>query len=86
MAQVRFRADEAGRSMNDYVTTVLRTATDPDFAATGAEQLRERLARAGLLAAPGSPRPRPDRAAVQAARRRAGAGTPLSDLVSSGRG
>lgn len=49
------------------------------------EWLRERLALAGLLVPPAMPRRRPDPAAVALARRRAGRGTPLSDLVAEGR-
>ena len=98
MAQMTWRADEellehvrasaaqAGQSMNEFVTTAMRTMTDPDFSAPGAERLRERLARAGLLVRRGAPVPRPDPAAVAAARREAGAGTALSDIVSAGRG
>ncbi len=72
--------------MNDYVTAVLGAATDPDLGDTAAERLRDRLARAGLLAEPsGSPAPPSSKRAVAAARRRAGKGTPLSDLVTGGR-
>jgi hypothetical protein len=45
------------------------------------QRLRERLARPGLVVTPSPPRQRPDRQAVAAARRRAGVGTPLSELV-----
>lgn len=84
--RVRRAAHDAGRSMNDYVTAVLDAATDPDLGGTEAERLRDRLAAAGLLDTPGGPgRRRPDEASVSAARRRAGRGTPLSDLVTGGR-
>ncbi len=84
--RVRAVAESDGRSMNDYITRVLRAATDPDLAGEDAARLRERLARAGLLVPPGLPRQRPDPARVAAARRAAGAGTSLGHLVGDGRG
>lgn len=98
MAQLTIRADDelvqrvrrsaasAGRSMNDYVTSVLDAATDPNLAGTPAERIRERLRAAGLLATP-SPMTgrRPSAAAVAAAGARAAAGRPLSEFVSDGR-
>ena len=98
MAQITIRADddlvqrvkrsaaEVGRSMNDYVTSVLDAATDPNLAGTSAERLRERLHNAGLLTTPTrlSGR-RPSAAAVVAAGSRAAAGRPVSDFVSDGR-
>ena len=98
MAQLTIRADDElihrvkrsaadlGRSMNDYVTSVLDAATDPNLAGTAAERLRERLGAAGLLAAPSrisGRRPSPD--AVAAAGSRAAAGRPVSEFVSDGR-
>lgn len=71
--------------MNDYVTAVLDAATDPSLSGSEVEQVRERLAAAGLLVDVGEPRHRPARTAVAAARRAAGRGTPLSELVSDGR-
>lgn len=71
--------------MNDYVTAVLDAATNPDLADDEAARLRERLARAGLLAPSNSPRPRPASKQVAQARARAGRGTPLSKLVDEGR-
>ena len=98
MTQLTIRADEdlvrrikasaadAGRSMNDYVTSVLDAATDPNLAGTAAERLRERLRRAGLLLTPsqvsGS---RPSAESVAAAGARAAVGRPMSDFVSDGR-
>ena len=70
--------------MNDYVTAVLDAATDPRLAGSDEERLRERLDQAGLLAEPGAPR-RPAREEAAAARRRAGQGTSLSQLVSEDR-
>lgn len=81
----RRAAARSGRSLNDYLTQLARAATDPELAGSEAERLRERLADAGLLAQPGSPRRRPDESAVARARRRAGRGTPLSELVSEDR-
>jgi len=84
--RVKRSADEAGRSMNDYVTSVLDAATDPDLAGTSAERLRERLQVAGLLTTPSklSGR-RPSASAVAAAGSRAAVGRAVSDLVSDGR-
>ncbi len=72
--------------MNDYVTSVLDAATNPDLAGTEAARLRERLARAGLLATPTrlSGR-RPSTEAIEAAGRRAATGRSLADHVSDGR-
>lgn len=85
LARVRRQAELHGRSLNDWVTTVLAAASDPSFAGSEAEQVRERLAQAGLLAAAGAPRKRPSARRVADARAAAGRGTPLSDLVSEGR-
>jgi predicted transcriptional regulator len=93
MAQITLRVDDelAGalkaaaqasqRSVNRFVTGVLRAALDPDLAGDEAQRVRERLARAGLLAEGGPTRRRPDTTAVARARRAAGRGTALSDLV-----
>jgi hypothetical protein len=85
MARVRRAAQRRGRSMNDYVTAVLDAATDPRLAGSDEERLRERLDQAGLLAEPGAPRRRPAREEAAAARRRAGQGSSLSQLVSEDR-
>jgi hypothetical protein len=71
--------------MNDYVTAVLDAATNPRLAGSEAERLRERLDQAGLLAEPSEPHRRPPREETASARRRAGAGTALSQLVSEDR-
>ena len=84
--RVRRVAARQGRSLNDYLTRLAEAAVDPELAGDDMERLWERLARAGLLAAPGPKRRRPDPNAVAKASRRAGAGTPLSDLIKQERG
>jgi HicB family len=77
---------EQQRSVNSYANAVLEAAVDPELAGDEAARIRERLARAGLLAA--APRPasdRPDDGTLRRARRRAGQGRQLSDLVSEDR-
>lgn len=86
LTRVRSQAAERGRSMNDWVTEVLAAATDPRHARTEAEWVRERLRAAGLLTPP-SERPvvRPSRSELAKARAAAGAGTPLSEIVTRDR-
>src|SRR5688572_23691219 len=84
--RVRQVAARQGRSLNDYLTRLAEAAVDPELAGDDSERLRERLARAGLIVATGSKRKRPDRSAVAKASRRAGEGTPLSDLIKQERG
>ena len=80
-------AAESGRSVNAYASAVLAAAVDPAFAPGESERLRERLAQAGLLTASGAVEPGGlDPAAVERARKRAGRGVPLSDLVTEDRG
>lgn len=84
--RLKHAAEEAGESVNAYAGAVLRAAVDPDFAGDEADQLRARLAQAGVLAAdiaPAGRRPAPD--ALERARRRASSGQRLSDLVGEGR-
>jgi len=84
--RVRRQAEAHGRSLNDWVTTVLGAASDPSYASSEAERVRERLARAGLLeAVPSATARRPDRKRLAAARASAGRGTPLSELVTDAR-
>lgn len=86
LEQVRHQAQAQGRSLNDWVTTVMAAASDPAYAAGEAAQVRERLARAGLIEFPSGESPRrPDARRVKAARARAGAGRPLSELVAEQR-
>ncbi len=84
--RTRQAAAREGRSLNDYLTRLAQAATDPELAGSDAERIRERLSLAGLLAPAGPPARSPDPAAVARARRRAGRGTPLSDLVAEERG
>ena len=88
--RVRRAAVQQGRSINAYVTAVLDAATNPDAAGTEWEQVRERLANAGLLVPTGpvptgTPRPRPSSDNVAQARAAAGRGTSLAELVASSR-
>jgi plasmid stability protein len=99
MAQLTIRLDDdlaralkehaasSGRSLNSWAVAVLAAAVDPDLAGSEAERTRERLLRAGLLQVPeGSPAATPpDPRRVAAARRKAGRGTPLSELVADAR-
>lgn len=85
--RLKLVAASRDQSVNSYAGAVLRAAVDPALAGDEAARLRERLAQAGLLA-PVEPHStsRPDEAAVQRARRRAGRGRSLSDLVAEDRG
>lgn len=76
--------------MNDYVSSVLDAATNPDLAGSLAENVRDRLARAGLLLdepedGDETVRHPIDSDHFNAARRRAGTGTTLASLVADGR-
>ena len=86
LERVRHAATSSGRSVNEWITRVLDAATDPELSGTDADRVRERLARAGLLAEPSSgPVTRPSAEALEEAKHAAGQGTPLSDLVSDAR-
>jgi hypothetical protein len=84
--KVRRAAEQQGRSVNEYLSRLAEAAVNPDLADDELQRVRERLARAGLVATTGSPRRRPEPRALAAARRRAGSGTPLSELVQRERG
>ena len=84
--RVRASAADAGRSMNDYVTSILDAVTDPDLADSPSERLRERLRRAGLLVTPARlPGSRTPADAVAEAGARATTGRTLSDHISDQR-
>ncbi len=85
VARVRLQAAHHGLSMNEYVTRVLQTATDPMFSTEPATQVRERLRLAGLLAEDSATVDAPPAESVEAARVRAGRGTELAKLVAEGR-
>lgn len=80
-------AAEHGESVNAYAQSVLRAAVDPAHAGSEIQRMRERLARAGLLARVkrGLESERPSEEELARARAEAGKGTPLSQLVSEGR-
>lgn len=83
--RVKRAAQRQGQSVNEYVTRVLDVATDPGAAGSEWERLRDRLAAAGLLAAPGAPRRRPPAERVASARSAAASGASLSGFVVDGR-
>lgn len=85
VARVRRAAVQRGCSVNEFVTRVLDAATDPGLTDDESLRVRERLAAAGLLAPPGTPRERPDNEELVRARRRAGQGRQLADLVHNSR-
>jgi hypothetical protein len=83
--RLRSAAGERGESLNAYAMAVLGAAVDPELAGTELERVRERLGRAGLLAPSGGSRQRPDPERVARAKRAAGRGRRLSDLVAENR-
>ena len=86
-SDLKAAAGERDMSVNRYATAVLKAATDPEHAGTGQEELIARLLRAGLLDPIPAPRPvAPGPDLVEGARRKAGSGRPLSEIVSSDRG
>ena len=85
-AAIRHEAAASGLSMNAWVLRVLGAAVDPDLAGSDAARTRERLARAGLVAdVVSGPHTAPDPERLARARAAASRGTPLSELVSTGR-
>ena len=86
VARVKLTAKHLDLSMNEYLTQIARAATDPSLSSSSAEAVRAKLRLAGLLVeAVPDPGPPPDQAAVAAAMKRAGQGTPLSELVRANR-
>ena len=86
--EVKAHATGLGHSVNSWVVAVLGAAVNPDLEDSESARTLARLERAGLLANPqgGSRGTPPDRRRVERARKAAGAGTPLSRLISDGRG
>lgn len=87
-ARLKQAASSRGQSVNAFAGAVLDAAVDPDLAGTEIERLRERLDQAGLLAlaVPAASGVAPGDGALEAARRRAGEGRSLSDLLVEERG
>jgi len=86
VTRVKLTAKHLDLSMNEYLTQIVRAATDPSLSSSSVEEVRARLRLAGLLVETPPPTvPPPDQAAVAAARKRAGQGTPLSELVRANR-
>jgi plasmid stability protein len=85
---VKAEAEAQGRSVNGWVVALLDAAVNPDLEDTEMARTRARLERAGLLARPPGRKiaGRPDRRRVAAARKAAGSGIPLSEIVVDGRG
>jgi len=85
LERVRHAAGVQGRSLNDYVSAVLNAAIGPALADSEFAGLRQRLAQADLLVRSRPHHRRPTSTAVAAARRHAGQGTPLEQLVTDNR-
>ena len=85
LERVRRQAQEQGRSLNEWVTAVLSAASDPASAGDEAQQLRERLVRAGVLDDVEPPVARPAAKRVAAARAAASRGRSLAGVVSDDR-
>ncbi len=86
VARVKMRAQEQQVSMNEFLTRIAQAATDPSNSSSAVEEIRTRLKLAGLLSDFRAPDVEPpDEEEVAAARKRAGQGTPLSELVRANR-
>ncbi len=86
VARVKMRAQEQQVSMNEFLTRIAQAATDPSTSSSAVEEIRTRLKLAGLLSDFRAPDVEPpDKEEVAAARKRAGQGTPLSELVRANR-
>lgn len=81
--RLKHAAAARGQSVNAFAGAVLGAAVDPDLAGDEIDRLRERLGQAGLLAVyedkPSSEPP--SEQALEAARRQAGSGRPLADIL-----
>jgi hypothetical protein len=85
-SDLKAAAREREMSVNRYATAVLAAATDPGLAAGEQEELIARLSRAGLLEpAPTRTQPEAETDQLDRARKRAGTGRPLSEIVSADR-
>lgn len=86
VTRVKMRAQEQQVSMNEFLTRIAQAATDPSTSSSAVEEIRTRLKLAGLLSDFRAPDVEPpDEEEVSAARKRAGQGTPLSELVRANR-
>lgn len=84
--RVKLTAKHLDLSMNEYLTQIARAATDPSLSSSSLETVRAKLRLAGLLVEAEYPDfPPPDDAIVEEARKLAGQGTPLSELVRANR-
>lgn len=85
--RLKSHARSRGTSVNRFAILLLQAAIDPELESTEAERLRQKLHRAGLLEQhlPERQTKLPTEDRLEQARSNAGRGTPLSNLVSSGR-
>lgn len=99
MKQVTLRLDEAlvtrvkaaasarGESVNAFAESVLSAAVDPETAHSPIQRMRERLARAGILAEfEPYTGPVPTQEELDEAGREAGKGKPVSEILLEQRG
>ena len=85
LERVRRAAEARGWSVNGWMTRVFEAATDPSLGGTEAERVRERLRLAGLLDVATAAPARPEQTRVARARKAAGQGVALSDLLADDR-
>lgn len=89
VARLRDASAARGQSMNGWISAILAAAVDPETATDEGTRVRERLARAGLLARSLEPMPtttpRPDKSTLDRARAAAARGRSLAELVTEGR-
>lgn len=87
LERIRRSAHDRNISINEFVNNTLEAATNPELEGSEAERIRGRLEAAGLTVVRHAPAPEPPpEDVIAAARRAAGRGTPLSDIVSMDRG